>query len=339
MSEMAPYEDVQTTFLNMIKESMPKNLSFADEIADLLDVSKDSAYRRLRGETTLSLAEIQKLCSHFGVSIDRLLGTSNDQITFQYRSVDGVEMTFEDYLHSILGNLQMINKFEVKQLIYLAKDIPPFHHFQYRPLSEFKCFFWQKTILNLDEFAEKKFDFGQIPSRFLEIGDRIWADYVNTPSLEVWSFETINITLRQIEFYLDCGLFENPGDALVLIDCVDTLINHIKKEAELGYKFHSETNEKGAEGSFQLYSNEVSIADTTIFFKMGETKITFITHNNLNILATSNPAFCENTDNYIQNILRKSSLISTSSEKERIKFFNRLDAKIKKVRSILAKKI
>ena len=115
---MAPYEDVQTSFLNMIKESMPKNLSFADEIAELLNVSKDSAYRRLRGETTLSLAEIQKLCSHFGVSIDRLLGTSTDQITFQYRAVDGVNLTFEDYLNSILGNLHMINKF-----VFIIKEL------------------------------------------------------------------------------------------------------------------------------------------------------------------------------------------------------------------------
>jgi hypothetical protein len=72
---------------------------------------------------------------------------------------------------------------------------------------------------------------------------------------------------------------------------------------------------------------------------MGDTNITFITHNNLNILATSNPAFCENTERYIQNLLRKSSLISTSSEKERIKFFNRLDRKIAKVRDIISRKI
>jgi len=336
---MAPYQDVQTTFLNMIKESMPKNLSFADEIADLLGVSKDSAYRRLRGETTLSLAEIQKLCSHFGVSIDKLLGTSSDQITFQYRSVDGENLTFEDYLYSILGNLKMINTFEGKELIYLAKDIPPFHYFVFRPLGEFKCFFWMKTILNLPEYADKKFSFEQIQNKYLEVGDLIWAEYVNTPSLEVWSYETINITLRQIEFYCDCGLFENYSDSLILLDYVEKLIKHIKNQAELGQKFHVETDEKGTEGNFQLYSNEISIADTTIFFKMGDTKITFITHNTLNILATSNQAFCENTYNHIQNLIRKSSLISSSSVKERTKFFNRLNKKINKVRDEISKNV
>lgn len=336
---MAPYEDVQTSFLNMIKESMPKNLSFADEIAELLNISKDSAYRRLRGETTLSLAEIQKLCAHFGVSIDRLLGTSNDQITFQYRSIDGTILTFEDYLHSILGNLKMINKFEVKELIYLAKDIPPFHHFQFPQLGEFKCFFWMKTILNQEDYVNKGFSFGLIPNKYLEIGSEIWEDYVNTPSLEVWSYETINITLRQIEFYVDCGLFDNPEDALTLIDHVQSLTNHIRNQAEVGHKFNIDTGDKGAQGNFQLYSNEVNIADTTIFFKMGDTNIAFITHNNLNILATSNPAFCENTEKYIRNLLRKSSLISSSSEKERIKFFRRLDRKIEKVRELIQKKV
>jgi len=320
----------------MIKDSLPKNLSLADELAEVLDVSKDSAYRRLRGETTLSLSEIQKLCNHFEVSLDTLLSASNDSVTFQYRSIDGIEFTFEDWLHSILANLQMINQFEVKELIYLAKDIPPFHHYQFPKLAEFKNFFWLKTVLNDPDFKNKSFEFGELSGKYQKIGKEIWDEYVVTPSLEVWSFETINITLRQIEFYRDCGLFNNKEDPLLLIDDVQRLVNHVREQAEQGRKFKIDSDLKGAEGNFQLFSNEVNIADTTIFFKMGETKITFITHNNLNILATSNVTFCENTEKYIRNLLRKSSIISSSSEKERTRFFNRLNKKIQKVKEVLS---
>lgn len=332
-------EDVQTSFLNLIKDHMPDNLSFADELADILHISKDSAYRRIRSETTLSLDEIQKLCNHFGVSIDTLLGTSQDQITFQYRSVGGTNMSFEDWLISILGNLKMINRFDVKEIIYLAKDVPPFHYFQIPQLSEFKCFVWRKTILEEEAFKDKKFSFGLISERFINLGKQVWDEYVMTPSLEVWSFETINITLRQIEFYLDCGLFENESDALVLLGHLESLIKHVKNMAEAGKKFLVDSEPSGDNGNFTLYTNEVSIADTTIFFKMADTKIAFITHNTLNTLATSNEIFCENTENYINNLLKKSNLISTTSEKERIKFFNRLDRKLNKTREILTRKI
>ncbi len=330
------YHDIQITFLNLIKKSMPDNLSLADEIADILDISKDSAYRRLRGETTLSLSEIQKLSVRFGVSIDTLLNTSSDSVSFQYRSIDNVTYTFEDYLTSILDNLRTINKFEVAEMIFLAKDVPPFHHFQFPILGEFKCFFWLKTILNHPKYADFSYARGIVPKEYINLGLRTWDEYIKTPSVEVWSFETINITLRQIEFYYDCGLYDNKEDALILADEVEKLLRHIKAEAAVGKKFYYGDEESGIDGTFQMYSNEVNIADTTIFFKMGETKITYLTHNNLNILTTTNKKFCEGTESYIKNILRKSSLISSSSEKERNKFFNRLLKKVDKLRTILS---
>ncbi len=332
---MAAYQDIQISFLNLIKKSMPDNISLADEISEILTVSKDSAYRRMRGETTLSLNEIQKLSVHFGVSIDTLLNTNNDSVGFQYRSIDNVSYTFEDYLESILDNLRTINKFEIAEMVYLAKDIPLFHHFQFPILCDFKCFFWLKTILNHPKYAEYLYAPGKIPKENINLGLRIWEEYAKTPSLEVWSYETINITLRQIEFYYDCGLYESLNDALALADELEKLIRHVKAQASVGHKFHFGEDANSGGTNFQLYNNEVSIADTTIFFKMGETKITFLTHNNLNILTTTNKNFCEGTEKYIQNILQKSTLISTSSEKERNKFFNRLLRKIDKLRANL----
>ena len=332
---MAAFQDIQVKFLDLIKSNLPENISLADEIADVLHISKDSAYRRLRGETTLSLNEIQKLCSQFGVSIDTLLHVDTDSVTFQYRSIDNENFTFEDYLQFILGNLTMLSAFEVKQLTYLAKDVPPFHHFQFPRLAEFKYFFWLKTILYHPKYADRVFEFDSMPKEYVEVGSRIWEEYVRIPSLEVWTYETINITLRQIEFYLDCGLFANPKEAETLVDTFEQEIHHVKAQAEKGYKFHLGTDEVGPPNSYQMFSNEVNIPDTTIFFQMGDTKIAYVTHNNLNILTTSNKDFCDNTDSYIQNILRKSSMISTSGEKERTKFFNRLSRQIDETRSLV----
>jgi hypothetical protein len=198
-----------------------------------------------------------------------------------------------------------------------------------------------KTILNHPKYAEYSYTPGKVPKDYINLGLRIWDEYIKTPSLEVWSFETLNITLRQIEFYHDCGLYENIDDAFVLVDEVEKLVQHVKAEASVGQKYHYGEKVKGENenkrNNFQMYSNEVSIADTTIFFKMGDTKITFLTHNNLNILTTTNKNFCDGTDRYIQNILRRSSLISSSSEKERNKFFNRLLKKVERLRSNLKK--
>ena len=64
--------ELQINLFQHIKAVLPSNLSLADEIADLLDVSVDSAYRRIRGDKELSLSELIKLSSRYNVSIDNL---------------------------------------------------------------------------------------------------------------------------------------------------------------------------------------------------------------------------------------------------------------------------
>jgi hypothetical protein len=76
------YEPASDKSFNHIKTVLPSNLSLADEIADLLDVSVDSAYRRIRGEKQISFEEIQKLSNHFKISIDKILNLKSDSFLF-----------------------------------------------------------------------------------------------------------------------------------------------------------------------------------------------------------------------------------------------------------------
>ena len=47
--------DIQGNFFKQIKQNLPAHLSLADEVAELLNISQDSAYRRIRGEKSLAL--------------------------------------------------------------------------------------------------------------------------------------------------------------------------------------------------------------------------------------------------------------------------------------------
>jgi hypothetical protein len=61
---------------------MNSNLSLVNEIADVLDVSNDSAYRRLRGETALSLNEAFLLASHFQIALEEIAPVKSDMVLF-----------------------------------------------------------------------------------------------------------------------------------------------------------------------------------------------------------------------------------------------------------------
>lgn len=65
--------ETQQLFFNHIHAKMPQHLSFVDEVAELLNISNDSVYRRIRGKKTIGLDEIQVLCNKYQVSLDQLL--------------------------------------------------------------------------------------------------------------------------------------------------------------------------------------------------------------------------------------------------------------------------
>lgn len=332
---MTQKENIQSSFLNQVRSKLPPSLSFADELAELLNISRDSAYRRIRGETLLSLDEVKKMCDHFRISLDYALSPSSEVVTFQVRALNWDTFSFEKWLQSIFDNLNMISQFSEKTVIYHAKDLPIFHFFQYPALSAFKMYFWMKFFVR----SPSKLDMGKftpnvISHELLSLGSRIWDKYADIPSTEILSAEVLTATLRNIEFTKECGFFENNEDGLMLCDLCETLIETLDKQAEAGRKGSAPLYQDGA--PYDIYHNEVLIGDNTILFKMGEKRVTFITSNNFDILTTSQESFCHQTEGHINNLLSKSTLISNNAQKERSKFFNKLRARVAETRSRLS---
>ncbi|MGK7389292.1 MAG: helix-turn-helix domain-containing protein [Candidatus Cyclobacteriaceae bacterium M2_1C_046] len=304
--------EIQSAFLQTVRERLPANLSFADEIAEILQISKDSAYRRIRGETFLSIDEIHKLCDHYKVSLDRLLSPSGDTVSFHYQSVHSQLYNMEEWLGSILQNLEMIISLPEKELIYLAKDIPIFYYFKFKKLAAFKIYFWREVLLS--DQAIPAFNSQKITKEILSIGERITSRYDALDSIEIWSEESATITLKQLEYCYECGYFTSHSEYLSLIQEFKLLLEIIKSYATAGVKDNG--------GKFTFYKNDIILADNTILFKMGERQVVYKTHNTVNVLRSSDKSICDDTSHYFEKMKSRSTLISTSGEKERNKLFN-----------------
>src|SRR6516162_8131411 len=97
---------VQQLFFQHIRETLPAHLSLAEEIAGILDISVDSAYRRIRGEKPISFEEIQRISAHFRISLDQFLELETDSFIFTGKIGDGSRSFLKSYLQNILQNLQ-----------------------------------------------------------------------------------------------------------------------------------------------------------------------------------------------------------------------------------------
>ena len=325
---------VQQAFFQHIKAGLPGHLSLVDEVAELLNISNDSAYRRIRGEKPISFEELQKLCSHYKISLDQFLHLQSDAFIFSGKLKTEGETSFEDWLANVQETFSMFNGFEKKHVYYLMKDIPPFIHFQVRELAAFKFYFWTKSILHYESMKGVKFhlDDPRYDAYFPQ-SNKIIELYNKIPITEIWNVESLNSSLRQIEFYKESGSFKNKTEIKLLYDKLEELVNHIEKQAELGLKFNFGEEPKSNSAEYRLFVNELILGDNTIMAMLNDKSITFLNHGVLYFVATGDERFNKTMQNSLENLMKRSTMISTVGDKERTRFFNRMRDKIHHLQS------
>lgn len=319
---------VQAEIFQNIRSRLPDQVSLADEIAAALDVSPDSAYRRIRGEKPLSLEETYKLCHRYQISLDHLLNLRPGSFLFTGNFVKADSFRFDEYLSGIVQQVKYMNGFKERQLIYMAKDIPIFHHFQFREIAAFKYYFWMRNILHQPAFATKKFRMADYPEEYFELGRKALDYYNRIDTVEIWNIESINSTIRQVGFYQDSNVFSSEEEIYRVYEALEKLIDHLELQATEGNKFDVSQGPGTPLSSYQMYFNEIVILENSLLAVLNGTKTAFLIHNVINVLITRDVSFCDNMYGYIQNLQKKSTLISAVSEKERTRFFKYLRQKI-----------
>ncbi len=321
--------DVQQLFFQHLKGKLPGHISFVDEVAEFLNISNDSAYRRIRGEKSISFDELQKLCTHYKISLDSFLHLKSDSFIFNSKLKSNTENSFEEWIENILAQLQLFNSFKEKHMYFLLKDIPPFVHFLIPELVRFKIFFWMKSILHYESLKGVKFDLeDKRYDKFEAIAKNIIDLYVKIPMTEIWNPESIDSTLRQINFYREAGSFKNSSDINLLYSKVEELVNHLEKQAEHGLKFLVGAEPSSTASEYRMYVNELILGDNTTLAELDGSRITFLNYGVLFIVYTYDERFNNAMSENIDNLIKKSTVISKTGEKERVRFFNQLREKI-----------
>src|SRR5258705_1947008 len=327
--------EIQQQLFRIIKNKMPAEASAPDEVAKLLNISSDSAYRRMRNEKQITFEELYILANHFKISLDQLMNISTSGILFQGNYVNEKTYGFEQYLTGMLHTMAYFSSFKNKEIYYSCKDMPLFNLFLVRELAAFKWFFWLKTYLHFPGFAKRKFKFSDYPDDLFKLDQQVLGMYNQLASREIWNIESMSIFFRQVEFYRDGDVFESNEDVLKLYEALEKTWDHLEKQAALGYKFKIDDPEQKPLGEYKMYFNEVLLGDNSILVITDNLKMAFMTHTTFNFMMTRDVGFTENMYNHMQTQMKRSTLISEVSEKERSRFFRIIRERIQKRKEAL----
>ncbi|MCU4164215.1 helix-turn-helix domain-containing protein [Carboxylicivirga caseinilyticus] len=317
---------IQQQLFEEIKKKIDPNLRLADVIGDLLGISSDSTYRRIRGDKELSLSELKLLCSHFNISMDYLFNHRVDSIPFNYSPLDfSSAQVYEMYMDRLARLYTGLATDKGNECKITAQDVPIFHFLPYTELTFFKVYALFRS-LNNEVITYEAFVKKLNPDKLKVPYQTIVDSFLQIPSIEIWSDHTIEPILNLLEYYRDIGSFESKETALQLVNQLHDMVCDIEQKTQVAAKVY-----KGISTPFNFYLSPVDMQNDFIQMKGSTGTTTSIKLFTINAIFTADSAFNEETEKWINNTISKSMQLSGTSERERFRFFNQLKSKVQKL--------
>jgi hypothetical protein len=321
MSNNSSTPDIQA----WLRAGIPANRNAAQTVADVLDISLDAAYRRLRGQSPLTLEEGMKLASALGLSLDALAASGKGQIVFELEAAADDHDSRTSNLERLLQMGKALAEDPEARIVHTQEDIIPFRMYGYRQLRAFKHYHWER--LYADDTASR-FDPTAEDSQRDEAAAGIYKLYMRIPSLEVWSEYSLDSTLRQIRYDMETGHFSSAKDALEVTADLHLLLDDLQEQARTGRKHR--------ENDFQLFWSEIAVFNGSLMLYAKGFQRVYAGHHTMHYLSTSNLDYCRQTEQWNDLLLRRSLNLTGYAEKLRYRFFSLLKQRVKALEAWLA---
>ncbi|MFT7591851.1 MAG: hypothetical protein ACI9UJ_001780 [bacterium] len=290
-SDKMPVDVLQCLFDILSKQIDPK-INPVLQIADDLNLSKESVYRRFRAESAFTLQELWLLSQSYTMPLDVLFsnGQSNK---ISLRLVGANTASFHNYMNEMYAILLRCNLSQPNQYFYFANAIPLHYIIQNKTLSRLKFLLWNHLFgvrngINADAWNFER----KVEQTFC----------VN----EVWSKQVTEVMIQELDFVLACGVTVP----------IDFLFQWYKALSELikSRLFNDDSF------SHDLYESEIGIP-TTVVTRFKPPSDIIVVFSDVFIGYTINPEHQLTFGNWAKNILKHCIKLSGQSARLKHSFY------------------
>lgn len=325
-------KDHQAALFEIIKRKINGESSLGDAVGEVLSMSNDAVYRRYRGETQLTIYELEKLSKHYSISLDSLFENDDNKVIFDFQPTTHIDFNMDSYLEKIATGLENIHKQKSPELMMAINNTHFLQLLNFPNLTRFKLFFWGKTYLHVPELKNQRFARQKITENQNLVGRQILKYYTSIPSKELLDPEFALGFTREILYYFKARQFEDPTYAINLLDQMVEFINHFKHQCEEGKKFIYSAAPPANGNELEVYLNDTINGATITHYKTEDHEGINMAHNLMNTMNTFDKEYVQDARDVLQRQFENSSLISIHNAKERNQFFYKLIDHIEKVK-------
>jgi hypothetical protein len=305
---------VYDTLLDEIRKKIPQNSKLVNKLVDILYIEKEAIYRRLRREVPFTFQEIVTISKNLGISLDYILDidTQKNRV-FQLKLIEYMNPQEIDYsmIQDYVNIIQSSKSEHTTETGVVSNILPQTLYTGYKLITKFYIFKWH---YHYNYSQVKPFHETIVPEK---ISNLLSANYYESKNIRntyyILDNQIIKNLINDIKYFNSIRLIKNEDIASIKEELIQ-FINYLETIATSGY--FQETRNK-----VQIYISNINIDTNYTFLDTQNYKLSMI----WTFILTFNISMDKKTFNTIKNwfwsIVRNSSIITVTGEKERILFF------------------
>jgi hypothetical protein len=305
---------VYDVLLDEIRKKIPQNSKLVNKLVDILYIEKEAVYRRLRREVPFTFQEIVTLSKYLGISLDYILDIdTHKKRVFQLKLIEYMDPHEIDYsmIQDYVNIIQNSKNGTATETGTISNTLPQTLYSGFKLISKFYIFKWH---FHYCYNQIKPFHEMIVPEK---ISNLFTANYIESKNILDTSYildsQIIKNLINDIKYFNSIRLVKKDDIAAIKEELI-RFLDYLETIATNGY--FKETRNK-----VQIYISNINIDTNYTYLDTQNYKLSMI----WTFILTSTISMDVKTFNIIKNwfwsIVRNSTLITVTGEKERILFF------------------
>lgn len=303
--------------INEVLRNIPEHIKPANYLVELLEISLDSAYRRLRGDIAFTYSEAVRLAIDLNFSLDKLFGQSEDQhATFDIstNNIQNAEESVYTMFHKFFLLLQGKNKAKKSFTMLAVNHLLPIYTISFDHILRFFYYKW----VHQQSDAGLNLSYSEVPisGRIKSICDEIHyynIDTTNSIYRVIFDSNVYINFINEVLYYHKRKLLTD-GEFFAIKDDLFKLIDYTEKISQKDVEKKT---------SLFLYLSSLEIGSNTGYTQYDDKVEAFFWVHPFYLFKTSHPTSCQIHKNWLDSLKKYSALISQSNEILLAEFFHK----------------
>jgi hypothetical protein len=303
-------------FIEAIKEKIPNSVNLASVLMDTLYIGKEAVYRRLRGEVPFTFTEASIISNSLGVSLDQVSGINSPKNALFALNVIDHKHPIDTYHAQIENYIRIYKAVKDNPTLewYAASNIiPQVFYLDYDNLARFLLYKWMyqhEKINYIKYFSGLKISEGlrEKQKEYVKVSKEV------TLSNFIWDNMMFCSLVNDIRYFMDINLITRD-EVDVLKKEILCLIDELEQLAARGY------HKPGK--SIRIYVSNINFEASYGYLEADDFKLSMLRLYSINEITTADREVFELQKEWIHSLRKYSTLISISSEMQRIQFFEK----------------